>query len=192
MFRPNCLSSSNSPISFPIPSCHFKTNYDDLSTFESHNLHVSPSLRWNVLLNYHIHWSSEVNFNLLVLLCQRVQSRFLLKLVSVLGPCAWLDALCWTNTCVIQRYQTVECRLNELCNDKSFVIIYPIQHLNHLLLLMWSALGRKSKPKTVWVLLRQFSGYETSAATLCHEYFSDSVLSSEVSLWQHSNHHPRS
>lgn len=71
---------------------------------------------------------------------------------------------------------------NAFSNDKSFVII--------LISIFLNALGRMSKKTPLGVLLLQFFGRETSAAILCHEYFTDNILSSEASLWQQCNHHP--
>lgn len=75
----------------------------------------------------------------------------------------------------------MECELNEFSNDKSFVIA--------LISMILNVLGRMSKPP-LGVLLVQFFGHKTSAAILCHEYFTDNILSSEASLWQQCNHHP--
>lgn len=68
-----------------------------------------------------------------------------------------------------------------MANYKKFLIIVLIS-------MIFNVLGRMSKPP-LGVLL-QFFGHETSAAILCHEYFTDNIFSSELSLWQQCNHLP--
>lgn len=61
--------------------------------------------------------------------------------------------------------------VNQMWFTKFFVIVQTTMIFN-----------KKNVQIFIWGLLHLFFGHETSAGILCHEYFTDNILSSESSL----------